>query len=662
MPEICLFAGTAEGRRLTAFLEKQDVKLTVCVASEYGGQLLDGGDHFSLSDRKLSAEEIFELLQSGHFDLVIDATHPYAAAVTENIAESCRRTGTEYLRLLRGTSGAADSAVTVPDIASAVEFLNTTEGNILLTTGSKNLGAFTALRDFPERVYARVLPMGSSLEACDAAGLKPSHIIAMQGPFSEEMNLANLRSVRAAWLVTKDTGETGGFTAKITAAEKAGAGVVVIGRPSHEEGYSEAEVIGLLCERFGFSRVPSVKIIGIGPGGQDQMTRAAWQAIESADCLIGAKRMLAAAVPGQKPCFEAIAPEAITDHIRNHPEYQHFAVLMSGDSGFYSGTRRLLPLLKDFETEVLPGISSLSYLCAKLGTDYEEIRTVSLHGRTTGFLPEVSREKRLFLLTGGENTVHAVCQKLIDAELEDVRLSIGEHLSYPDERIRNGTPRELLNRTFDPLSVILIENDHPSAVVTHGLPDEAFERESGSKGLIPMTKSEIRSVCLSKLALTETAVCWDIGCGTGSVAVEMALQAGKGRVCAIDIDPAAAELTGKNAARFSCANLSVTQGSAPEACRDLPTPTHVFIGGSSGNLREIIQTLFDRKAPMRITAAAVTLDTIAELTDISESFPFSESEVVMIQTARGKKAGSHRLMLGGNPVYIFTMCISGKNE
>lgn len=662
MPEICLFAGTAEGRRLTAFLEKQDAALTVCVASEYGGQLLDEKGNFSLSAKRLSAQEIFELLDAKHFDLVIDATHPYASAVTENIAEACRRTGTEYLRLLRGTSSAAGSAVTVPDVAAAVEFLDSTEGNILLTTGSKNLGEFSSLRNFSERVYARVLPMQASLESCEAAGLKPSHIFAMQGPFSEEMNLAALRSVRAAWLVTKDTGETGGFDAKAAAAEKAGAGLVIIGRPSPEEGYAESELIDLLCERYGFSSVPVVKIVGIGPGAADQMTRAAWQAIEEADCLIGAKRMLAAAVPGPRPCFEAIAPDDIAEHIRSHPEYRSFAVLMSGDSGFFSGTRRLLPLLQNCETEVLPGISSLSCFCAKLGKDYEEVRTLSLHGRNAGFLQAVKHEKRLFLLTGGENTVNSICQKLIDAGLTDVRLSVGERLSYPDERIRVGTAAELQDGNFDPLSVIFIENEQPCAIVTHGLPDEAFDRESGSKGLIPMTKSEIRSVCLSKLALTEDAVCWDIGCGTGSVAIEMALQAGKGRVCAVDIDPAAAELTAKNAVRFACDNLQVSLGAAPEACADLPTPSHVFIGGSSGNLREIIRALFERKAPMRICAAAVTLDSIAELTDITESFPFSETETVMIQTARSKKAGSHRLMLGGNPVYIFTMCISGKAE
>lgn len=662
MPDICLFAGTAEGRRLTAFLEKQNAALTVCVASEYGGQLLEEAGNFSLSNKRLTAEEIFELLDSKHFDLVIDATHPYAAAVTENIAEACRKTDTEYMRLLRGTTGTAGSKESFPDIASAVDFLNKTEGNILLTTGSKNLGEFASLRNFPDRVYARVLPMKASLEACEAAGLKPAHIIAMQGPFSEEMNLAALRSIRAAWLVTKDTGETGGFDAKVTAAEKTGAGLVVIGRPCREEGYSEAELITLLCERYGFSHIPKVTVIGIGPGGQDQMTRAAWQAIDSADCLIGAKRMLAAAVPGQRPCFEAIAPEAIAEYICAHPEYRNFAVLMSGDSGFYSGTRRLLPLLKDCRTEVLPGISSLSCLCAKLGTDYETVRTLSLHGRNTDFLQAVRREKRLFLLTGGENNVNAICRMLIDAGLEDVRLYVGERLSYPDEQIRKGTPRELLDGTFDPLSVLLIENDFPTAVITHGLPDEAFERESGSKGMIPMTKSEIRSICLSKLALTENAVCWDIGCGTGSVTIEMALQADKGTVCAVDIDPAAAELTAKNAARFSCGNISITQGSAPEACAEMPTPTHVFIGGSSGNLREIIRTLFERKAPMRIAAAAVTLDSIAELTEITESFPFSETDIVMIQTARAKKAGSHRLMLGGNPVYIFTMSIAGKDE
>ncbi len=136
-----------------------------------------------------------------------------------------------------------------------------------------------------------------------------------------------------------------------------------------------------------------------------------------------------------------------------------------------------------------------------------------------------------------------------------------------------------------------------------------------------MTKSEVRSVCLSKLRLTERAVCWDIGAGTGSVAIEMALQAKRGQVYAIEQKDAAIRLLQQNKERFCAENLTVVSGCAPEACRDLPAPTHVFIGGSSGNMREIL--------------------------------------ALVLEIARDKRAGDYHLMTGQNPIYIFTMQAGG---
>ena len=657
MTKICLFAGTTEGRRLAEFLRKQDAELTVCVATEYGGSLIDDRNHMDLSCKRLSGEEILRLLEDKCFDLVIDATHPYAVLATQNIAEACQKTGTEYLRLLRSASSVSKDAVTFPDIPSAVSFLNSTGGNILLTTGSKELAKFTGLQDFSERVYARVLPMQSSLEACADAGLKPSHIIAMQGPFSEEMNIAMIRSCHAEWLVTKDSGETGGFDAKASAAERTNTGLIIIGRPAQQEGYSEAEVISMLCKRFGFTRIPQVRIVGIGPGSQDLITQESIRAIDEADCLIGAKRMLETVRTANKALFEAIAPETIADHIRNHPEHQRFCVLMSGDSGFYSGTRKLLPLLDNCDTEVLPGISSLSYLCARLHTSAEDIHTVSLHGRDADIVREVRENAHVFALTGGENTVSSICQKLVDAGLENIMIYAGERLSYPDEKITKGSPADFLGKNFDPLSVVLMKNAEPNKPVTHGLPDTFFLRNHSKKGLIPMTKSEIRSICLSKLSMPEDAVCWDIGSGTGSVSVELALCAKKGIVYAIEKDPDALELSKMNARRLFASNIRFVEGSAPEALADLPTPTHVFIGGASGHMKEIFQLLFDRGRDIRIVATAVTLESAAELTGIIKDFPFCDKEVLMVQTAKSKQAGSHLLMNGGNPVTIFTFQI-----
>ena len=660
MTEICLFAGTTEGRRLAEFLAKQDVRLTVCVATGYGGQLLNPAENITLIEKRLSAEEMRKLFSEKHFDLVIDATHPYAALVTENIAAACAGTDTPWRRLLRNGSDIHDGIVIVPDTASAAVFLEQTEGHILLTTGSKELAEFTTLTDFPERVYARVLPLQTSLEACSEAGLKPSHILAMQGPFSEDMNRAMLRSVNAEWLVTKDSGDAGGFDAKISAAQKENVRVLVIGRPPQKDGLSESEMISFLCEEYGFRVKPEVKIVGIGPGNREMMTLEAIHAIEHADCLIGAGRMLRSAAGPAVRTYEAVSEQTIADFIHTHHEFSSFAVLMSGDTSFFSGTKRLLPLLTGCAVEVLPGISSLSILCAKLNRSCEGIHPVSLHGRRHDIIPDVRQNSCLFILTGGENTAGSICARLARNGYGQVRVTVGEQLSYPDEKITCGRADELADGNYAPLSVMLIENDAPDMTVTHGLPDDAFLRDTGEKGLIPMTKSEIRSVCLSKLRLTERSVCWDIGSGTGSVAIEMALQAKKGHVYAIEQDEAAAKLIRRNSELLHAENLTVISGKAPEACWELPVPTHVFIGGSSGNLREIIRGLSTYKTPIRITATAVSLNAAAELTDIMASFPFRDTEAVLVQTSRAKKAGAYQLMMGGNPVYIFTMCLSGE--
>ena len=219
-----------------------------------------------------------------------------------------------------------------------------------------------------------------------------------------------------------------------------------------------------------------------------------------------------------------------------------------------------------------------------------------------------------------------------------------------------------MHGNYDPLSVMLIENPNPDAIVTQGLPDTVFSRESGSKGLIPMTKSEIRAVCLSKLALTEHAVCWDIGSGTGSVSIEMAIQAKRGTVYAIEQDPDALALSQKNAQKLFAENITFIHGSAPKACENLPTPTHVFIGGSSGNLSEIFEILSTRNSDIKVVTTAVTLESISEMNSIIKQSFVIDLEVVLMQTARSKEAGDHHLMLGGNPVYIYSMRIFGNKE
>lgn len=653
MSKICIFGGTTEGRKLAEFLSGQPCDVMVCVATDYGQTLLSEAEHVSVSARRLPVGEIVSLLTEKRFDLVIDATHPYAQSITKSIASACRETGTLRWRLLRSASGVSSEHTYVETVSDAAAFLAGTEGNILLTTGSKELAKFSQLPGFSARVWARVLPLQSSLDACAQAGLPASHIFAMQGPFSEAMNAAMLRTIGAQYLVTKDGGAPGGFEEKEAAAKSAGARLVVIGRPPEEEGLSLSKTISALCTRFGFAPKPEVFIAGIGPGSEALQTQEVRAAIRRADCLIGARRMLDAVAGPQQLTIDAIAPETIASHIAQHPECGVFCVVMSGDTGFYSGTKKLLPLLRDCRVQVLPGLSSMSYLCARVGVSYEDAVPVSLHGRDFDIAREVRRRRKVFTLVGGDGGMQALCERLTQAGLGHVRIAVGERLSYPDEAITRGTAQELRSHTFDKLSAALIENDTPGEIVTPGLPDEAFFRELEPGKLVPMTKSEVRSICLSKLRLTPNAVCWDVGAGTGSVSIEMARLCADGTVYAIEKNERALALLEKNKEAFSASNMQIIPGPAPEACRDLPAPTHAFLGGTSGSVRDILALLLEKNPRVRIVATAVTLESVSALSACMEDF--EAAECVSVQVSKAAQLGQYHLMQAQNPVYIFTL-------
>ena len=657
MSEICIFAGTTEGRRLVECLVGQPVKVCACVATDYGEALIPRGENVEVLAGRLDGAGMRRLFDDRRIDAVIDATHPFATLASETIREACEATGVGYMRLNRGGETADADAVVVDSIQGAADYLAKHEGAALLATGSKELAPYTHVPDYQDRFYPRVLPMASSLAACAAAGFAPAHIIAMQGPFSVEMNVATLKAIGAKYLVTKESGKSGGFEEKLEAARLAGAKCVVIGQPAQQAGIDYAQTVRWLVDKYGLTPAREVAVVGIGMGSRGTMTFEADEALRNCDCMIGARRMLEATADYGRPGFAEIAPQKIAECMDAHPEYRRFAVVMSGDSGFYSGTKKLLPMLKTDRVRVIPGLSSMQVLCARLKTSWDDARAISLHGREGSIVPEIRRWGKVFALTDGSDAVKRVCADLIDAGLGDAVVSVGERLSYPDEKLTRGTALELKEYACAPLSAMLVERPVSKGTLPVGLPDEAFERNTGGEGAkaVPMTKSEVRAVSISKLKLTEDAVVYDIGAGTGSVSVELALNCPVGRVYAIECREDAAALIETNRRRFVLSNLEVVRGLAPEAMADLPAPTHAFIGGSSGNMEAIVARLIEKNPRVRIVINAIALESTGEIAQIISKFGFDDSEVVQMNLSRSRKAGRYHLMTALNPITIAAM-------
>ncbi len=662
MKQVLIFAGTTEGRRLSEELFAAAIPVTVCVATEYGETLLPEGEGITRLAGRLDEGQMEALMGEGDFSCVVDATHPYAATVSQNIREASERTGLSYLRLLREDVEAesSDQVFFVGSVRAAVAFLAEREGRILASTGSKELVEYTALPDYGSRVFARVLSTEESVALAGNLGFAGRNLICMQGPFSEELNYATMKEYGISWLVTKASGRAGGFGEKLRAAKRAGAKVVVVGRPEEASGLSFSQVrrqVFALEERECQER-RRVRLVSLGPGAAAQMTGEARAAFQDCDLIVGAGRMVEALSSFGKPSFSAYRETEIVHFLEEHGEYLRPVVAFSGDLGFYGGAKKLLPLLEErgFEVICVPGVSSLTYLAARCGIPWDNAKLMSVHGRPENLIGAVRENKRVLTLLGGAGSVEALCGELLDYGLSRVRITVGEDLSYETERITSGLPGELLGRTFGPLAAAVLENpDGGLRPVTHGIPDEEFIR-----GEVPMTKLEVRSVSLSRLGLKRDSVVYDIGAGTGSVSVEAALQAADGRVYAIERKVEAAALIRENRRKFSVPNLEVVEGLAPEAFFALPAPTHAFIGGSAGNLRQIVEAIFEKNQQTRVVINAIALETVAEAAALWKELPVEDVSVSQVMAARGRKLGGYELMTGMNPVYVISF--SGRGD
>ncbi len=420
-----------------------------------------------------------------------------------------------------------------------------------------------------------------------------------------------------------------------------------------------------------------VSLVGIGMGAAGTLTEEARRVISECDCLIGAGRMLEAVCAnksadksdvqkcGLKPLAKeeenhgtgareqaiycAYEPERIREILTAHPEYRKTAVLYSGDIGFYSGARELRRVLADrCEVKGIPGISSVVYLAARLGISWEDARLTSIHGRNRPYIHILARHRKTFLLFGGNGLAEEFCSRIREYGLTGLRIWIGRNLSYKEESIVCRTGADIQPEDLKGLSALYVENPSPLLQGVQ-IRDDAFIR-----GNVPMTKEEVRFVSLASLALSGECVFYDIGAGTGSIAVTAAALHENAQVYAVERKAEAVELIRQNKRKFCVDQLEIIEGTAPEALQDLKPPTHVFIGGSSGNLEGILKCIREKNPSAKVVLNAITLETVKEVLLAEEKGLLREVEIIQAGFSRAKKTAGYHMMTAQNPIYIIT--------
>jgi precorrin-6B C5,15-methyltransferase / cobalt-precorrin-6B C5,C15-methyltransferase len=411
---------------------------------------------------------------------------------------------------------------------------------------------------------------------------------------------------------------------------------------------------------------PLVVLAGVGMSKNDLSLRTlAW--IERAEILVGSRRVLSyfADHPGDKRAFQSSMNATLLE-LEAFSATHRSLVLASGDPLFYGVGKRLVHRLGRERLLVLPGISSVQALFARLVEPWEDVRVLSLHGRSgANWLGELRRYAKLAVYTDPQHTPAWIAEQLLDGGVTDRCLVVGEDLGSLDEKVQVLSLEEATGRSFSPLNLVAILPLTPQAGGSEastpaarwpllGLADEAFEHQAGL-----ITKVEVRAVVLAQLQLMADLVLWDVGAGSGSVAIEAARLAPLRQVLAVEKNPARYQDLVANVKRFHCGEIRTVPGAAPEALQGLADPDRVFIGGSGGDLPAILRVVAERLRPGgRVVHSAVTLDSLEQIRAFWSGQPV-ELSILELQVSRSVPIGESQRLEALNPVFIITAANGG---
>ncbi|MDR1874330.1 MAG: precorrin-6y C5,15-methyltransferase (decarboxylating) subunit CbiE [Synergistaceae bacterium] len=400
-----------------------------------------------------------------------------------------------------------------------------------------------------------------------------------------------------------------------------------------------------------------LRVVSVGPGDTEHLTPAAERALRTADCLFIAKRHLESwtGSPAKESADVAIMGDLddALSRVEKKLEEGSVAVAVSGDAGVFSLLPRLRKRFPNQEISVVPGVSSLQSLCAALGETWENATIASVHGRDmppSKVAGMAAHNGKTIFFCGPDRGPAWLCRVLSEREI-DVEVAVGERLSYPDERVTRGRPSQLAEGTFDPLSVVRVSNPEPLLFSQRRPEDSEFLR---SESRIPMTGEEVRTMALDRLRLSPDSVVWDIGAGTGSVSVACARLCPFGEVHAAERLSEAVSLLRANKAKFRSYNLFIHEGGAAESLGNLPRPTHVFVGGSGGELRQILEHVGNLSEDIRVVVSGVTLNTIAVASQVLSGPGFYGMDALQVSISRSKPVRDSLIMAARNPVTLLS--------
>jgi precorrin-6Y C5,15-methyltransferase (decarboxylating) len=347
-----------------------------------------------------------------------------------------------------------------------------------------------------------------------------------------------------------------------------------------------------------------VFIVGIGDDGVEGMTSHAVRLVESAERLVGPDSCRDLVPAGLQGRLETVGSlDELVERIEDLGN-RRLVVLASGDPLFYGTARYVCSRLGKDRFEVVPHVSSMQLAFARVKESWEDAYLASLSGLSTieRVIEKIRTVDTAGLFTSEQWPPTVVAASLLEQGLQGYQAYVCENLGSPDERVTQGSLKEIASDSFGPLNVmILVRPSGPSEASDEagrrlfGNRDELFLQSRPKRGLL--TPAEVRSLALAELSLTSRSVVWDVGAGSGSVAIEAARLAPEGQVFAIEMDPDDHRLIEENAERFGVRNLRAVLGRAPEAWADLPAPDSIYVGGSGRSVASLVEQAWEQLKP-----------------------------------------------------------------